>query len=171
MRKIKTTDLKAYLRQRPTQLGLEINAGAPILILPMAFNSEQVIVADLGEFTLKNEFRMSGDPEVISVSSNPSVKEILDVMYVNLFHTNIFAARRLVKPEGQMGQIRFDDTAVDMKNYWLAKQGPSLLKEKCHLKLQVERNMDSWNSHYGKCVNFKQIEPLNNFCFPCSSRH
>ncbi|XP_065089816.1 intermembrane lipid transfer protein Vps13D isoform X2 [Ochlerotatus camptorhynchus] len=148
MRKIKTTDLKAYLKQRPTQLGLEINAGAPILILPMAFNSEQVIVADLGEFTLKNEFRMSGDPAVISVSSNPSVKEVLDVMYVNLFHTNIFAARRVVKPEGRLGQVDFDDAAVDLKSYWLVKQGPSLLKEKCHLKLQVERNMDSWNSHY-----------------------
>lgn len=150
MRKIKTTDSKAYLKQRPTQLGLEIKAGAPILILPMAFNSEQVIVADLGEFTLKNEFRMSGDPGVISVSSNPSVKEVLDVMYVNLLHTNIFAARKVVKPEGHLGQVDFDDAAVDMKSFWLVKQGPSLLKEKCHLKLQVERNMDSWNSHYGK---------------------
>lgn len=169
MRKIKTTDLKAYLKQRPTQLGLEINAGAPILILPMAFNSDQVIVADLGEFTLKNEFRMSGDPAVISVSSNPSVKEVLDVMYVNLFHTNIFAARRVVKPEGRLGQVDFDDAAVDMKSYWLVKQGPSLLKEKCHLKLQVERNMDSWNSHYGKCVLILNVVNLQStLCFSCS---
>ncbi|XP_058447485.1 intermembrane lipid transfer protein Vps13D isoform X2 [Malaya genurostris] len=148
MRKIKPTDLKVHLNQRPTQLGLEINAGAPILIFPMAFNSDQVIVADLGEFTLKNEFRMSDDPDVISVSSNSSAKEVLDVMHVNLFHTNIFAARRIVKPEIQMETMQFNDATVDMKNYWLVKQGPSFLKETCHLKLQVERNMDSWNSHF-----------------------
>ncbi|XP_062546775.1 intermembrane lipid transfer protein Vps13D [Armigeres subalbatus] len=148
MRKIKTTDSKSYMKQRPTQLGLEIKAGAPILILPMAFNSEQVIVADLGEFTLKNEFRMSDDSAVISVSSDPSMKEVLDVMYVNLLHTNIFAARKVAKPEGHQAQVDFDEAAVDMKCFWLVKQGPSLLKEKCHLKLQVERNMDSWNSHY-----------------------
>lgn len=149
MRKIKPTDARAYLNQRPTQLGLEINAGAPILVLPMAFNSEQVIVADLGEFRLNNEFRMSGDPETISVSSNLAVPEVLDVMHVNLYNTNIFAARRVVKPEGPPGAVQFDDAAVDMKCYWLVKQGPSLLKEKCHLKLQVERNMDSWSSHFG----------------------
>ncbi|XP_039449054.1 intermembrane lipid transfer protein Vps13D isoform X2 [Culex pipiens pallens] len=148
MRKIKPTDARAYLNQRPTQLGLEINAAAPILVLPMAFNSEQVIVADLGEFRLNNEFRMSGDPETISVSSNLAVPEVLDVMHVNLYNTNIFAARRVVKPEGSPGAVQFDDAAVDMKCYWLVKQGPSLLKEKCHLKLQVERNMDSWSSHF-----------------------
>ncbi|XP_053697242.1 intermembrane lipid transfer protein Vps13D [Sabethes cyaneus] len=149
MRKIKTTDSKANLNQRPTQLGLEINAGAPILIFPMAFNSEHVIVADLGEFTLKNEFRMSDDPEVISVSSSSTIKEVLDVMHINLFHTNIFAARRVLKPDEDPQTTQFDsDITIDMKCYWLVKQGPSLLKEKCHLKLQVERNMDSWNSHF-----------------------
>ncbi|XP_055550000.1 intermembrane lipid transfer protein Vps13D isoform X2 [Wyeomyia smithii] len=149
MRKIKPTDSRPSLNQRPTQLGLEINAGAPILIFPMAFNSDQVIIADLGEFTLKNEFRMSDDPEVISVSSNDTVKEVLDVMHVNLFHTNIFAANRIVKPDEHLEMKHFDnDIAIDMKCYLLVKQGPSLLKDKCHLKLQVERNMDSWNSHF-----------------------
>ncbi|XP_058818048.1 intermembrane lipid transfer protein Vps13D isoform X2 [Topomyia yanbarensis] len=149
MRKIKPTDSRVHLNERPTQLGLEINAGAPILIFPMAFNSEKVIVADLGEFTLKNEFLMSDDPEVVSISSNRSVKEVLDVMHVNLFHTDIFAAHRMLKPEGRLDTaVQLDEVVVDMKNYWLIKQGPSLLKDTCHLKLQVERNMDSWNSHF-----------------------
>lgn len=150
LRKIKPTDSRTHLSQRPTQLGMEINAGAPILIFPMTFNSGKVIVADLGEFTLKNEFRMSCDPGVISISSNPDMKEVLDVMHINLFHTDIFAANRMVKPEGRKAvEQPFDGIAVDMKNYWLVKQGPSLLKESCHLELQVERNMDSWNSHFG----------------------
>ncbi|XP_055636021.1 intermembrane lipid transfer protein Vps13D isoform X3 [Toxorhynchites rutilus septentrionalis] len=171
LRKIKPTDSRTNLSQRPTQLGMEINAGAPILIFPMAFNSEKVIVADLGEFTLKNEFRMSNDRGVISVSSNATMEEVLDVMHISLFHTDIFAANRMVKPDGRTNAEQpFDGVAVDMKNYWLVKQGPSLLKESCHLELQVERNMDSWNSHFvpdisvhGKLTKLEAVMDLQQY--------
>uniref|UniRef100_A0A182NBT9 UBA domain-containing protein n=1 Tax=Anopheles dirus TaxID=7168 RepID=A0A182NBT9_9DIPT len=142
MRKIKPSDVRAYHNQRPTQLGLSINAGAPIILLPMSYNSEQVIVADLGEFTLSNEFRLSaGD------------REVLDVMHVNLFHTDIFAARMEAAPEERFVHIPSTTAAsgaggIDMKGYRLVKKGSSLLKEKCHLKLEVERNLDSLNSHF-----------------------
>ncbi|XP_052894433.1 intermembrane lipid transfer protein Vps13D [Anopheles moucheti] len=139
MRKIKPSDVRAYLNQRPTQLGLSINAGAPIILLPMSYNSDQVIVADLGEFTLTNEFCLSaGD------------REVLDVMHVNLFHTDIFAARMEAEPEERFVTVPTTTGvgAIDMKGYRLVKKGPSLLKEKCHLKLEVERNLDSLNSHF-----------------------
>ncbi|EAA14204.4 AGAP009780-PA, partial [Anopheles gambiae str. PEST] len=141
MRKIKPSDVRAYHNQRPTQLGLAINAGAPIILLPMSYNSDQVIVADLGEFTLTNEFRLSALD-----------REVLDVMHVNLFHTDIFAARMEAEPEERFITIPSQSTAgvggIDMKGYRLVKKGPSLLKEKCHLKLEVERNLDSLTSHF-----------------------
>uniref|UniRef100_A0A182P4B8 UBA domain-containing protein n=1 Tax=Anopheles epiroticus TaxID=199890 RepID=A0A182P4B8_9DIPT len=141
MRKIKPSDARAYHNQRPTQLGLAINAGAPIILLPMSYNSDQVIVADLGEFTLTNEFRLSAED-----------REVLDVMHVNLFHTDIFAARMEPEPEDRFITIPSTSAGVgagiDMKGYRLVKKGPSLLKEKCHLKLEVERNLDSLNSHF-----------------------
>uniref|UniRef100_A0AAG5DF63 UBA domain-containing protein n=1 Tax=Anopheles atroparvus TaxID=41427 RepID=A0AAG5DF63_ANOAO len=148
MRKIKPSDVRAYHNQRPTQLGLSINAGAPIILLPMSYNSEQVIVADLGEFTLTNEFRLSA-----------ADREVLDVMHVNLFHTDIFAARMEPKPDDRfvavpvMSSSSLGETpdlalGIDMKGYRLVKKGRSLLKEKCHLKLEVERNLDSLTSHF-----------------------
>ncbi|XP_050076311.1 intermembrane lipid transfer protein Vps13D [Anopheles maculipalpis] len=140
MRKIKPSDVRAYHNQRPTQLGLSINAGAPIILLPMSYNSDQVIVADLGEFTLTNEFRLSAGE-----------REVLDVMHVNLLHTDIFAARMEPQAEERFMTIPSATTTVggiDMKGYRLVKKGPSLLKEKCHLKLEVERNLDSLNSHF-----------------------
>ncbi|XP_058059682.1 intermembrane lipid transfer protein Vps13D [Anopheles bellator] len=144
MRKIKPADARAYHNQRPTQLGLAINAGAPIILLPMSYNSHQVIVADLGEFRLTNEFRLSAGE-----------CEVLDVMHVNLFHTDIFAARMEEKPDDRFipvptmaSSASLDrDAVIDMRGYRLVKKGPSLLKEKCHLKLEVERNLDSLNSH------------------------
>lgn len=35
---------------------------------------------------------------------------------------------------------------MDMNSYAILKQGSNLLNSKCHLKLIVERNMDSWKS-------------------------
>lgn len=35
---------------------------------------------------------------------------------------------------------------MDMGSYSISKQGSNLLNSKCHLKLIVERNMDSWKS-------------------------
>uniref|UniRef100_A0A8W7P8Q1 UBA domain-containing protein n=1 Tax=Anopheles coluzzii TaxID=1518534 RepID=A0A8W7P8Q1_ANOCL len=148
MRKIKPSDVRAYHNQRPTQLGLAINAGAPIILLPMSYNSDQVIVADLGEFTLTNEFRLSALD-----------REVLDVMHVNLFHTDIFAARMEAEPEERFITIPSQSTSgvggIDMKGYRLVKKGPSLLKEKCHLKLEVERNLDSLTSHFDITVHGK----------------
>uniref|UniRef100_A0A2M4A0B1 Putative vacuolar protein n=1 Tax=Anopheles triannulatus TaxID=58253 RepID=A0A2M4A0B1_9DIPT len=151
MRKIKPSDARAYHNQRPTQLGLAINAGAPIILLPMSYNSEHVIVADLGEFRLTNEFRLSaGD------------REVLDVMHVNLFHTDIFAARMEEKPDDRFINVPVatatvintsndgasSSSVIDMRGYRLVRKGACLLKEKCHLKLEVERNLDSLSSHF-----------------------
>ena len=35
---------------------------------------------------------------------------------------------------------------MDMGSYFIVKKGSNLLNSKCHLKLIVERNMDSWKS-------------------------
>lgn len=134
---------------RPTQLGLEIIAGSPIILLPMSANSGQLIVADLGNFTLKNTFKYSSDEGVISIPKVASAleAEILDVMTVDLVNTNLFAAVRL--PKGDDGGGSLDETvdSLNMGGYVIVKNGPNLLQDKCHLKLQVERNMDTWKSH------------------------
>lgn len=36
---------------------------------------------------------------------------------------------------------------MDMGSYYVLVKGANLLNTKCHLKLIVERNLDSWNSH------------------------
>lgn len=62
---MKPSDSKNTLNQRPTQLELDIKAGSPIILLPLSANSSEVIVADLGEFSLKNSFHMSNEVGVI----------------------------------------------------------------------------------------------------------
>lgn len=153
MRKIKPSDSQQKLQQRPTQLGLEINAASPIILLPLCSSSDQIIVADLGEFTLKNKFLISSDlNQTISIKSDINgPNEILDVMLVNLKHTDLFAGCRFIKT----GNNALDTeiiAGIDMGNFILVKKGSSLFKDKCHLTLQVERNMDTWKSHNGKSI-------------------
>lgn len=62
---MKPSDSKSTLNERPTQLGLDIKAGSPIILLPLSANSSEVIVADLGEFSLKNSFHLSNEKGVI----------------------------------------------------------------------------------------------------------
>lgn len=153
IRKIKSADLHSHLLQRPTQLGLEIKAGSPIILLPLSSKSNQVIIVDLGELTLKNSFHLASEDDVISQKRDPALlDEILDVMEIYLVNTDLFTgtiwskARDLPKTETS-GQVY-----LDMGNYWIIKRGKNMLKEKCHLKLQIERNMDSWKSH--NCPDF-----------------
>ena len=64
MRKIKPSE--RHMEQRPTQMGLEITAESPIILLPLSSRSEKIIVAHLGELTIHNDFKLATDPEVIS---------------------------------------------------------------------------------------------------------
>lgn len=142
IRKMKSTDARQLEQHRPTQLGLEIFAESPLILLPLSSRSEKLIVANLGEFSLKNEFKMSNDRETISMRHEKyGPIEMLDVMMVDLLHTDLFAGYRIQKSDED------PPDAIDMGTYLLCKSGPSLLKDKCHLKLQIERNLDSWRSH------------------------
>lgn len=144
MRKIQTTESRLNLSQRPTQLGLEIIADSPIIVLPMSADSLQLIVADLGQFKLTNNFRFSFDEGIISIPKVVGVEqEILDVMTVNLVNTDLFTGTRHTTSQ----TLPLPSGAMDMGSYVIAREGKSVLQGKLQLKLQVERNMDTWLSH------------------------
>lgn len=148
MRKIKPTESKYNLYQRPMQLGLDIKAGSPIILLPMCAKSDQLIVADLGEFTLVNNFHYSNDGRCVSVKRNSDEMDvILDVMMVDLVNTDLFTGSRIEKFDNSITADNQSDVILDMGGYFICLKSQSLLSNKCHLKLQVERNMDNWRTH------------------------
>lgn len=152
IRKIKSSESRSNLQQKPTQLSLSIQAGSPIILLPLSATSNKVIVADLGEFSLRNSFHFASDTSsVISVRKDVNgPNEILDVMQVDLVNTDLFAGERHAKTDEFVlnGSTAFNDTlCMDMGSYIVCKYGTSLLNDKCHLKLIVERNLQSWRSH------------------------
>lgn len=154
IRKIKSSESKSNLQQKPMQLSLSIKAGSPIVVLPLSATSNKVIVVDLGEFSLRNSFHFASDTRNV-ISRRKDINgpnEILDVMLVELVNTDLFAGERHLKND----DFTFNDSyagvsdtslCMDMGSYIVCKNGSSLLNDKCQLKLIVERNLQSWRTH------------------------
>lgn len=155
IRRIKSSESRTNLQQRPTQLRLSIKAGSPMILLPLSAKSNRVIVADLGEFSLENSFHFASETDhVISVRRDvEGTNEILDVMQLNLVNTDLFAGERYAKQDDHLAAAGIvapaisDPLCMDMGSYVVCKQDANLLNSKCQLKLIVERNLESWRSH------------------------
>ncbi len=50
---------------RATRISLDISAGTPLIIFPKSSTSEDLLVANLGHLTLRNQFLFSGDEGTI----------------------------------------------------------------------------------------------------------
>lgn len=80
---------------RPSKMKLVIQADSPVIVLPSSYNRNEVIIAYLGQFSLKNSFHFASDNNIISkMSATPSKDEILDVMRIDLVNINLFSGER-----------------------------------------------------------------------------
>jgi vacuolar protein sorting-associated protein 13D len=116
------------MNKRGTRLSLELHAGAPVILLPVSSRSDELILLDLGELTAHNEFYTS---KII-----PDC--LLDVMSLELVNMDVYAARRL-KCDSNL-----DEDTLTVGGFFVKKMGSSLLTNKCHLKLRIERNLDTY---------------------------
>uniref|UniRef100_W8AYT3 Vacuolar protein sorting-associated protein 13D n=1 Tax=Ceratitis capitata TaxID=7213 RepID=W8AYT3_CERCA len=157
IRRIKMSESQADINSTPTKIGLRLHAASPIVLLPLSYNSTQVIVADLGEFTLKNSFHFASDEDVV-VSKRQDEKgldEILDVMHIDLVNMNLFSGERMWKTNKTLNYN--PNECVNIGNFTILKLGNNLFKETCHLKLQVERNIDTAVSHNCSDITVKGV--------------
>lgn len=70
MRSIRAATSGQMERDEPLRLLLNLQAGSPMILLPVSSRSSDVLVADLGRLVVTNCFRWSGDGETISVVKN-----------------------------------------------------------------------------------------------------
>lgn len=66
---------------------------------------------------------------------------LLDCIAVDLQEMDLFAAERLPCESWDSG-VKRPDTDLVFPSYSVRRTGGSLLKERCHFKLKVERNLD-----------------------------
>ncbi|XP_055514974.1 LOW QUALITY PROTEIN: intermembrane lipid transfer protein VPS13D [Leucoraja erinacea] len=209
--------------QRASRILLDIEAGAPVVLIPESSKSNQLIVANLGKLKVKNQFLFAGSPgtfslrdkepanfpseEIVnqktttSTTSDPlsilcrpdklgsgagcsreplhnmprceseagakqktqeegqhaqpqivELKEseeehicLLDCIVVDLQDMDIFTAER--HPRERAGRPESSASDLHFPSYLVRHLDGNLLKERCCLKLQVERNLDKEISH------------------------
>ncbi|XP_076684056.1 vacuolar protein sorting 13D isoform X4 [Andrena cerasifolii] len=118
--------------KRSMRLSLELHAGAPVILVPVSSRSDELILLDLGELTAHNRFAAS---EVVDGC-------MLDIMFLELVNMDVYAAKRVMKCDERSKSI---DTLV-VGGFLIEKLGASMLTEKCHLTLRIERNLDTYVS-------------------------
>ncbi|XP_053498784.1 intermembrane lipid transfer protein VPS13D isoform X2 [Ictalurus furcatus] len=199
--------------QRASRVLLDIEAGAPVLLIPESSHSKRLIVANLGQLKVRNSFLLAGTHGTFSLKDKvekltmahtffPSLDRVknaqptsgkvseevsadrvkassttasgftlgkpqpamghssdadtllspedhvclLDCIAVDLQEMDLFAAEWLPCELWDSGVKRIDTDLV-FPSYSVHRTGGSLLKERCHLKLKVERNLDRELSH------------------------
>ncbi|KAM9751025.1 intermembrane lipid transfer protein VPS13D isoform 4-T4 [Menidia menidia] len=177
--------------QRASRVLLDIQAGAPVIVIPESSRSPRVIVANLGQLRVQNCFLPAGaygtfslrDKERVrnaagseqekprsstsSTGSTPGRPEasdtggspreehphspephvcLLDCMALDLQEMDIFAAEHLpCRPWDGGGQP--ESSELIFPSYSVRRTGDNLLKDRCRLRLKVERNLDRELSH------------------------
>ncbi|KAG7323558.1 hypothetical protein KOW79_013260 [Hemibagrus wyckioides] len=185
--------------QRASRVLLDIEAGAPVLLIPESSHSKRLIVANLGQLKVRNTFQPAGTRGTFSLKDKDRVKNaqptsgkvsedvsadrvkassttasgftlnrpqpamghssdadtlpnpedyicLLDCIAVDLQEMDLFAAERLPCEPWDSG-VKRPDTDLVFPSYSVRRSGGSLLKERCHFKLKVERNLDKELSH------------------------
>uniref|UniRef100_A0AAZ3RG97 UBA domain-containing protein n=1 Tax=Oncorhynchus tshawytscha TaxID=74940 RepID=A0AAZ3RG97_ONCTS len=162
--------------QRASRVLLDIEAGAPVLLIPESSRSPRLIVANLGQLRVHNSFLPAGThgtfslrdkvekltmahtffPSLVSPDSNKLLDVcvfpedhvcLLDCIALDLQEMDIFAAERLPCQPWDSAAGKQPDSDLVFPSYSVRRTAASLLKERCHLKLKVERNLDSALSH------------------------
>ena len=82
-----------------------------------------------------------------------SVPCLLDVMQIELVNMDLYAAQR----EAAYSDDKKPQCTLKLGSFYVNKRGPSFLREKCRLKLQVERNLDTHLNHDGKYLEHKDV--------------
>ncbi|XP_059188288.1 intermembrane lipid transfer protein VPS13D [Centropristis striata] len=179
--------------QRASRVLLDIEAGAPVILIPESSRSPRVIVANLGQLRVQNCFLPAGahgtfslqDKERVRSAGRSSKQEkpkappptgftlgrpqapdsrtdpeegephsleedhvcLLDCIALDLQEMDIFAAERLpCQPWDSVGKPSESSDLV-FPSYSVRRTGDNLLKDRCRLKLKVERNLDKELSH------------------------
>lgn len=107
---------------------LEVQAGAPIILLPVSSQSSDILVADLGRLNVSNVF----------VNRHG---RSFDVMSVELLEMDLYAAERKENVSTDENILLLSD------GVFIKRSGQSLLNEKCRLLVTVERCLDETNTH------------------------
>ncbi|XP_071050524.1 intermembrane lipid transfer protein Vps13D isoform X2 [Onthophagus taurus] len=130
-----------------SRLSLIIKADSPVILLPVSSKSADLLICDLGQLAISNDFKLSNDVGCISIPKDPQKgKCLLNVMYLELQNVNLHTGKREIDCSSSNERLNYGDY-FKLGSCTVRKHGTPILTKACHLKLQVERNLDCLICH------------------------
>lgn len=154
LRRIKGGTEKQKMTNHIMKVKLDIHADSPIVLLPVSYRSNHLLIANLGKFTLVNQFCYNTNVSKIAnvklngaMNSNQSYthKIIMDVMYIDLVNINLYTGERQ-EFNMESDEARSNDIIHVDKNSFVQLSN-SIFNENCYLKLTVIRCLEIDNTH------------------------
>uniref|UniRef100_A0A3B4CNR3 UBA domain-containing protein n=1 Tax=Pygocentrus nattereri TaxID=42514 RepID=A0A3B4CNR3_PYGNA len=177
--------------QRASRILLDIEAGAPVLLIPESSRSKRLIVANLGQLKVSNRFLPAGSRGTFSLRDKVEKLTMAHTFFPSLVSpvtSHEHAHMHTLRPSAPIrcisgafslclrithvcwiacpgsgrddlflqngypvnrGTVEGKHMEHDLvfTSYSVRRTGGSLLKDRCHLKLKVERNLDKELSH------------------------
>lgn len=148
MNRLKSSKSKREKNTNANKIGLEVHAESPIILLPVSYNSNHLLIVDLGKLTLVNSFHFSKEIESVNnkrINSAP-YNEVVELMSVDLMNINVVTGQREIIDQNKL-LIRDSSKVICVGNFGTIKLDNKIFNEKCHLKLKIIRNTESDFSH------------------------
>ena len=133
-----------------TRILLNVEAGSPVILVPVSSYSDHLLVIDLGQISISNRFVMSnGTASTSSTIANAPARKLVfritsqadsgsvlvDVIQMILSNMDLRTGLRLKTSRTQISDLI-------LGSYLIRRSGPSLLTETCQMKLEIQRNLD-----------------------------
>ncbi|XP_076824042.1 intermembrane lipid transfer protein VPS13D-like isoform X2 [Clavelina lepadiformis] len=160
--------------RRQARVLLNIEADAPVILIPESSHADRLLVANLGHITVQNEFLRNGQPGTLSyINGNTDIRGeveqthfdrlnsatqlpsnsprgcLLDVIRVDLIDMGLYTATYTRNTYESSIPSRVDKTKLTFPSYTVTCHARPMLKEKVKLKLQMELNLEKEITHRG----------------------
>ena len=153
-----TTNISQKPWRHGTRILLNVEAGSPVILVPVCSTSEHLLVIDLGRISVSNNFMMSNGSvctptvnksrksgvkglPIVPVSTDPEAV-LVDIIQLELSSMDLCTGQRAKANRSQVGDLI-------LGSYLIRRSGQSLLKDTCEMKVEIRRNLDS---HLGRPV-------------------
>lgn len=161
---------------RAPRVKLEVTAGSPVIVVPQAYNSHDVLAANLGNLTVSTSFHFVGEEGTVSsvqkihscttssshsnlegsggqgsLASPPAQEDngpcLLQVMHIELADMDLYSGTHSKAKGAECTTPPTGANRLMFSSYSIERNDGRLLQQTFVLSLQAEKNLDSATNH------------------------
>jgi len=123
------TETTIMPKSQKVKILMDIQAGAPVILLPYSASSEQMLVVDLGHLSVKNTFNENAGVVLNNIN--------IDLIEMDLYCGMLISTSSKQSSDNRQWNLHTGFVVVKSEN------SSSFLKQQCQMNLKVQRKFSS----------------------------